>query len=228
MSKTSKKRAIPEKVQGDKPRYVENIMKGDRETYVSGLAPKKAIIESSTGRVELSVKKYISDTGTDFAYKGIRYVFGQFNKLKTPNWVIGLEMAMVYAGVMFLIFSIMVPQLIFLGIINLVAAAMAKGSESMIKESYNLWFEGQSKPIPFLSHPALMLPQAELDENGKPTGKILNIDGATFDQAVKAHAFKEIGSRFGPKLTWNMLKWLIIIGVIAIVAYGIAHIAHLV
>lgn len=219
MSKLSK-RSQPNK---EKPKIEPVVMEDyTSQARVSGSRPKKAIIETPSGRFEIKIKP--SDTSTDFVFKGNRYIFdGNAIKTKTPAFLAAGKMWLLYCGAMCCLFGLALTQLLIFGIMNIFAAFMLKGAESMLKETYSLYFEGQPKPVRFDVSPAHLLPAVVRDKQGHITGVMFH-DGATFDAAVSPHIVRDLSSG-GPKLDWDKLKWVVVAIIAVVVIYGIAKYA---
>lgn len=192
------------------------------QVRVSGSRPKKAVIETPSGRYEIKIKP--SDTGTDFVFKGNRYIFdGNAIKTKTPAFMQAGQIWLLYAGVMFCMFGLALTQLLAFGLINIVAAFMLKGVESMLKETYSLYFEGQPKPVRYDASATHLLPAIVRNKQGQIVDVKFH-DGATFDAAIAPHVAKDLTSG-GPKLDWDKMKWVVVAVIAVVVIYGIAKYA---
>lgn len=219
MSKLLKKASKVEPIEKPTPPTMEDYTS---QVRVSGSRPKKAIIETPSGRYEIKIKP--SDTGTDFVFKNNRYIFdGNAIKTKTPAFLAAGKIWLLYTGMMCCLFGLALTQLLIFGVMNIVAAFMLKGAESMLKETYSLYYEGQPKPVRYTSDPSLLLPAVVRDKQGRITNVIFH-DGATYDAAIAPHVAKDLTSG-GSKLDWDKMKWVIVAVIAVVVIYGIAKYA---
>jgi hypothetical protein len=192
------------------------------QVRVSGSRPKKAVIESPSGRYEIKIKP--GDTGTDFAFKGNRYIFdGNAVKTKTPDFLLAGKTWLLYCGAMFCMFGLAVPQMFIFGVFNLFAAFALRSAEHTFKETYSLYYEGQPKPVKTDTSPAHLLPGIVRDKSGRIVD-VKFYDSITFDAAVIPHIAKDLTSG-GPKITWDQMKWIIVAVVVVVVIYGVAKYA---